>query len=229
MPFSDLEISEVATIAGQFSVTVIGAGVPPIGPGQCWLVQPADPALLPIAVFPLPSGSQYQFWASAQDLAQPDSPLAAIEPGAILRVLGPVGRKWLPPGAEGRLLVAAADPGRAWPLARLALESGWSVAWHWRFRVPEWAGQILPPAVEFHAGRLTSELIDWADMVLVDHADPAAYLKELRGLGRLRHAGRAFACQLPAMPCGFGGCQGCWTQTRQGRSLACVDGPWVML
>lgn len=228
MPFAVCHIDEVATVAGQFAVTVSGPDIPPTGPGQCWLIQPTQAGGLPVPVFPMAlSDGRSQFWAPAQDLALPTSPLAAAEPGGTIRILAPVGRKWLPPSEIGHLLVAAADPGRAWPLARLALTRGWSVAWLWRFRVPEWAGQILPPEVEFHAGRPSSELVDWADLVLVDHADPAGYLKELRGLGRLRHGGNAFACQLPAMPCGFGGCQGCWTRSHHGRVLACQDGPWM--
>ncbi len=230
MSFRFCDVVEVATIAGQFAITVTGVELPATGVGQCWLLQPELADGLPLPVFPIAVGSnRAMFWVSAAELAQPMSPLAAVEPGARLTALGPVGRKWLPPGNEGHLLVVAADPGRAWPLAKSALELGWSIAWLWRFRVPEWAAQILPPAVEFHAGRPGADLVDWADLILVDHAEPAAYLKELRGFGRLRQAGRAFACQTPPMPCGFGGCQGCWTQTRHGRSLACVDGPWVAL
>jgi len=227
--FVALDVAEVATIAGQFAVTVTGGALPPTGPGQCWLIQPEGPALAPLPVFPMLMEGRYLFWVAAQDLAQPGSPLAEIAPGTPLRVLGPVGRKWLPPGHEGRLLVAANDPGRAWPLARLALDQGWAVAWLWRYRIPEWAGQILPPVVEFHAGRASSELVDWADLMVIDQPDPAGYLKEIRGFGRLRNNGRAYGCQLPPMPCGFGGCQGCWTHTRQGRSLACLEGPWVQL
>ena len=225
-----LEVLEVAAVAGQFEVQVAGQGLPATGPGQCWLAQPADPAGLPLPVFPLDLGDgRYAFWVTAQELTQPGSPLAEIGPGSQLPVFGPVGRKWLPPGHEGRLLVTAADPGRAWPVARLALRLGWAVAWLWRFRVPEWAAQILPPAVEFHAGRPSPELIDWADLILIDHPEPTTYLKDLRGLGRLRQTGRAFACQTPPMPCGFGGCQACWAPTRTGRSLMCVEGPWVSL
>ena len=115
---------EVATIAGQFAITVAGADLPTTGIGQCWLLQPAAPDDLPLPVFPIAVGpGRAMFWASAAELAQPASPLAAVEPGARLMVLGPVGRKWLPPGNEGHLLVVAADPGRAWPLAKSAL--GW--------------------------------------------------------------------------------------------------------
>lgn len=226
MPFASCHVDEVGTIAGQFAVTVSGA-LPPTGPGQCWLIQPTAPDQLPVPVFPIAlDDGRHQFWVSAQEFAQSPT-LVAIEPGSRLSLLAPVGRKWLPPTEIGHLLVAAADPGRAWPLARLALGQGWAVAWLWRFRVPDWASQVLPPAIEFHAGRPTTELVDWADLVLVDHADPAAYLKELRGLGRLRHSGHAFTCHTPPMPCGFGGCQGCWVRSRQGRVLACEDGPWI--
>lgn len=126
-------------------------------------------------------------------------------------------------------LVAAADPGRAWPLARLALGQGWAVAWSWRFRIPDWAGQVLPPAVEFHAGRPTAELVDWADLVLIDQGDPVAYLKELRGwvgcdtvathFRAIRHPCRVASVVVRVA----------WVRSRQGRVLACEDGPWISM
>lgn len=222
-----LVAEEITTIAGQFRISFMSASDQDWpGPGQGWLVRDPQPVWHPAAVlvFPVRQGERTaSVWVPATHA------LAAIEPGRVLHAIGPVGRKWLPPGAEGRLLIAAQDPGRALPLALHALSQGWSVAWWWRFRLPDWAGVILPPAIEFHIGAPDRELAEWPDWLLIDHPTPDEVAQVWRGAGGLRGARRLIACQTPLMPCGFGGCQACWVQTGRRRELACVEGPWLAL
>jgi hypothetical protein len=222
-----LVADEITTIAGQFRISLASASDDPLewpGPGQAWLVREPQPVWVPAGelVFPVShDGQTASVWVPAAHL------LAAIEPGAFLQVTGPIGRKWVPPGNEGRLLIAAQDPGRALPLALQALRQGWSVAWWWRFRLPEWAGAILPPAIEFQTGVPDRDLAEWPDLILIDHPAPDEVAQAWRSAGKLRGAGRVLICHAPLMPCGFGGCQACWVPAGRRRELACVNGPWL--
>jgi hypothetical protein len=83
----------------------------------------------------------------------------------------------------------------------------------------------LPPAVEVARGPVTAEAAEWADTVLLDVADPKEMARSIRRRRPLQPAGSLLSFFQPVLPCGFGGCQACWVETRHGRRLACLDGP----
>ena len=73
--------------------------------------------------------------------------------------------------------------------------------------------------------------LGWADQILaaVDPGDELARFAELmRLLEARRHdvpANYIFGLSQRALPCGVGACQACMLQSRDGRLLACLDGP----
>jgi hypothetical protein len=106
-----------------------------------------------------------------------------------------------------------------------ALAQGWAVTWLWPDGLPDGVLAVLPAAVEALSGPPTAETVAWADVAVLDVPQPAAAARRLRSLSPLRPADFVQAVCLPALPCGFGGCQACWVETRRGRRLACIDGP----
>lgn len=175
--------------------------------------------LFPVA----PQAEEREFWI------EPAHPLHALEPDETLDLIGPAGAglRW----GDGltRLLLVGAAPVRLLPLMQAMLARGGAVAWLWPEAVPEWAAGLLPPAVEFHTGAASAELVDWTEMAVLDVPDPAPVAARLRALAPLKPAHFIHAFHLPPMPCGTGACQACWVPARHGRKLACVEGPVVTI
>ncbi|MBP7693624.1 MAG: hypothetical protein KA764_17000 [Anaerolineales bacterium] len=221
MPQLRWTVTEIATFSGHCRVRCASAAAPAPGPGQFYLVTQAE-SILPTALFPTPAGpAGVEFWV---DTGQP---LTALTPAAELEVAGPLGRVIAWPARTTRLLLVAASLSRVWPALIWALGRGWSVTWLWPEGVPDDVLDILPPAVEIARGPVTPDLAEWADTVLLD--GPAELAGQVRALAPLRSAEAVLAYQVPPLPCGFGGCQACWVETRRGRRLACVDGPVLPL
>jgi hypothetical protein len=210
-------VTEIATFPGQVRVRCLSAG-PSARAGQYFLAQAPVPAqpFLRLAVFPaFPLIFHFPV----------DHPYAALEPGMELDLLGPVGvaPQW---SAEStRLLVIAERPERVYAVVRDVLEKRGAVAWLWQDGVPEWAASLLPPAVEFHAGVLSVELVEWADRVLLDVPDPAEAAAQLRAARPWRPVDFVQAVLLPPTPCGTGACYACHVETARGKVLTCLEGP----
>jgi hypothetical protein len=214
----DLRIVEVAAVGSAIRLTCAGPD-PGAAPGQAclaWSELAAQPflrvplylhgALDPGPTFFVPIGHPY----------------ARLEPGAALDLLGPVGRGFRLPKANGHLLVIAGSLERLLPTIEIALQQGLAVT-----ALTPRSADLLPSDVEIHRGPLTAELAAWADLVALDVADPAARAQHIRDLVPNRGLGFVQALVTPAMPCGTGACQACWVELphARGRKLACVDGP----
>lgn len=223
MPHFDVRVTEIATFARHRIVRWPAGDLPLAAPGQFFLARtPASPVdFLRRPIFPA------QAEPAAQTVWLEDGhPLAALEPGDELDLHGPFGRAAPWPERASRLLLAGRALPRLWPLLTWALARGWAVAWLWP-DAPEEALDVLPPAVELARGPLTPDLAEWAEAIVLDVPDPSETAREVRRLCPLKPTGAVLAFRLPALPCGFGGCQACWVETRHGRRLACVDGPVV--
>lgn len=218
MPPLRINITEIATIGGQ--VRVRCQPLPAVQPGQFCLASLEEAALLREPLFP---ASPTEFVADGLH------PWAALEPGAVLDLLGPFGAGWALPTGASRLLIVAEQPARVLAVMRAALAQNASVVWAWREAVPDWAATLLPAEVEFHIGTLTAEVAEWAEVALLDVPEPGATAAMLRDRRPLRPAGFVQAFCVPLMPCGVGACQACWVATMRGKRLACVDGPIVAI
>lgn len=210
-------VAEIETFPGQVRVRCRSAG-PSAAAGQYFLAEAPVPAqpFLRLAVFPtFPLVFHFP----------EDHPCAALEPGMELDLLGPVGVAPQWPADSTRLLVIAERPERVYAVAQAVLEKRGAVAWLWQDRVPEWAASLLPPAVEFHTGPPSAELIEWADRVLLDVSDPAELAARLRAMRPLRPGDFVQAVLLPPTPCGTGACYACHVETARGRVLTCLEGP----
>jgi dihydroorotate dehydrogenase electron transfer subunit len=217
-----IKITEIATIGGQVRVRCEprGGPLPAVRPGQFCLASLEKAALLREPLFP----------ASPTEFVVDEShPWAALEPGAVLDLLGPCGAGWALPTGASRLLIVAENPARVLAVMRAALAQNASVVWAWREAIPDWAAMLLPAEVEFHIGALSAEVAEWAEIALLDVPEPGATAARLRDLRPLRPAGFVQAFCVPLMPCGVGACQACWVATAHGKRLACVDGPIVAI
>ena len=214
-----VRVAEVARQAsGAVRVKARGAA-PPFAPGQAALAYAAVPGqpFLREALYPFrstPGGFNFVVTGS--------HPYAALAPDETLDVLGPVGRGFELPPRAGRLLLAAAEPGRLLALLDWALERGWAVT---LWQPPGAPPPEVPEAVEVQRGELDADLLAWADVVALDLPGPARWAADLRARQPGRAAGYVWTLAETPMPCGTGACQGCWTETGHGRHLACVDGP----
>ncbi len=215
-------VAEIATLAGHLRVRWRSERPTPAAPGQfylAWAPLNAHP-FLRLPVFPVAdAGPEAELWL------EPAHPYAALEPGAELQLAGPLGRSLPWPERTARVLLVGQTLTHLWPVLTWALTRGWAAAWLWPEVLPADLLDVLPPSVEAARGPVTPELAEWADVAILDVPDPAASARALRHASPLKLAGTILAFQHPAMPCGFGGCQGCWVETRRGRRLACVDGP----
>src|SRR6185436_7615652 len=106
------------------------------------------------------------------------------------------------------------------PVITAALATGLSVA----VLAPRGA-DLLPAAVEIQRGPVSEDLARWADVVVLDVADPHARADHIRTLAPGRGRDFVQALMPTPLPCGVGACQACWVQTGHTRRLACVDGP----
>jgi dihydroorotate dehydrogenase electron transfer subunit len=170
---------------------------------------------LRIPIFLMPAGS-----SAAGFFVPVTHPYARLAPGETLDMIGPVGRGFRLPSQGSGLLVIASALERVMPAIVAALARGLAVA----VLAPRGA-ELLPPAVEIQRGPLTEELARWADVVILDVADPQARAQHIRELAPGRAQDFVQALMPTLLPCGVGACQACWVQTGHTRRMACIDGP----
>jgi dihydroorotate dehydrogenase electron transfer subunit len=212
-------VTEVSTFGRQRLVRCAAAGYGAPAPGQVCHAR-AEAAAQPFLRFPLhlrpdpPGGFDF--------LLDPEHPLAAVEPGAALDLLGPGGRGFNLPPKAAHLLLAAASLQRLHPLLQHALARRLALTLLWPDDEPL---PPLPPAVEIQRGGLNAELARWADVVAADVPDPEAWARAAHDLRPGQARGFVQAVLEPLMPCGVGACQACWVELDHGRALACVQGP----
>ena len=214
-----LRVAEVAAWPGLVRVRCERAA-PRFAPGQAGLALarlPGQPfGRLPLYPFHGPAGD-FEFCVAA-----PGHPYAALAPGDEVDMLGPLGHGFVLPPHSMHLLLMAATPARLFSLIYLALECRLAVTMLAPAAAP---CPALPEQVELLRGPLTAELADWADVIGLDLPEPGQVAQQIRGLRPGRPLGFIQALANVPMPCGTGACQACWTETGQGRKLACVDGP----
>jgi dihydroorotate dehydrogenase electron transfer subunit len=185
-------------------------------------------------------------------LVPPDHPAAALQAGARVDLIGPLGRGFTV-NAEARRLLLVADTAHLPVLLPLAsqrsaegrtssasLGRGVALLLSAPTAAELYPVRLLPPALEVHvvtadgsAGHRGSvldrfpDLVRWADTVCVA-SDPATYRPLAEIVRQVRVGpGRRFAQALvvPPMACGVGACQGCAVPTARATKLACTDGP----
>jgi dihydroorotate dehydrogenase electron transfer subunit len=181
-------------------------------------------------------------------LVLPEHPLAILQPGGNVSLIGPLGHGFGLPATARRLLLVASSAhlGALLPLTtqkpKGSESPGFSVAM--LLSAPTAADlypiQLLPPTLEIHvvtadgsSGHrgstldLFPDLARWADCICIAE-DPAIYPRLAELVREVRVApGRGFAQALvtPPMACGVGACQGCAVPVAHGTRLACTDGP----
>jgi dihydroorotate dehydrogenase electron transfer subunit len=238
----DAQIIDLAS-SGPFKRVALAA--PAIAPGLAagrfvladlggYLRTPLFPARLPAE----PEDDSFEM------LVPLDHPVAALQPGPTVNLIGPLGCGFEVDAAARHLLLVAATAHLPplLPLTQRGLEQERSVTL--LLSTPTAAAlypiQLLPPALEVHivttdgsAGHggsvldLLPDLACWADCVCIAD-DPATYPALAEIVRQVRVApGRRFAQALvtPPMVCGVGACQGCAVEMRRGIRLACTDGP----
>jgi len=180
--------------------------------------------------------------ASGFDVLVPlDHPAAALQAGATVDLIGPLGHGFEVPMAARRLLLVA---GSAHLPLLLPLTQPRSRSSALLLSAPTAAAlypiEHLPPALEVHvvtadgsAGHggsildLFPGLVRWADCVCIA-GNPATYqaladvVREVR-LGPPPRLAQALV--VPPMACGVGACRGCTVPVERGFKLACTDGP----
>jgi len=187
-----------------------------------------------------------------QVFVPPDHPAAALQPGAMVNLIGPLGRGFEVNVATRHLLLVAATAHLPPLLPLVRKKPDFATAFTEKpgfsatllLSAPTAAElypiRLLPPALEVHivtadgsAGHggsirdLFPDLARWADTVCIAD-DPAIYPALAEIVRQVRVApGRRFvqALVVPPIVCGVGACQGCAVETRRGIRLACTDGP----
>jgi len=175
-------------------------------------------------------------------LVLPSHPAAALQPGASVDLIGPLGQGFRIPETTRRLLLVASIAHLPALLALTNQEPGLSTALLLSVAsVAElYPVQLLPPALEVHVVTadgstghcgsildLFPDLVRWADCACIA-ADPAIYpalariVREVR-IGSTHHFAQALIA--PPMVCGVGACYGCAVPVRGGIKRACTDGP----
>jgi len=146
------------------------------------------------------------------------------QPGAELKLRGPLGRGFELPKSLRRLALVALgeSPARLMPLIPIALERGVEIVLVCDAQVGE-----LPLAVESQSVDDLPKALAWADFLAIDI--PLERLEDLAE--RLTTKGRTRAPEGQAlvfspMPCGgLAKCGVCSLTTKNGLRLACEDGP----
>jgi len=224
----ELDAPEIAakSLPGQFLLVTCGEG--------------SDPFLLrPLAV----AGVQGEVLSLlVQVRGEGTRRLAALAPGSVLRLRGPLGTPFTTPKEAERLLYVAGGVGAA-PLLFMAERWGGSVL----LGVPDasWKGLVRHCVSRIGSSKVTV-LSD--DGSLGEKGNPCSFLASEKGSGLLAFPNtRICACGPtgmlaalvetlpPALPyeasletrmgCGYGGCLGCVVPTERGRLRACVEGP----
>src|SRR5688572_57207 len=144
---------------------------------------------------------------------------ARLQPGDRLDMLGPVGRGFRLPAGAAHLLVVASSLDRLLPTILNAVRQQQAVT-----VITPRSAELLPADVEIHRGALTAELAAWADVVILDVADPKARARHVRELAPPRAEQFVQALFQAPMPCGVGACQACWVETMNSKRLACIEG-----
>ena len=214
-----LTVAEIATSSGQVHVRCSREPAGTTAPGQFHLVRvegsPQSFVRLPIFPYPGPR-DELEF---SIDQA---SPLASLEPGMLLDLIGPCGRGFVFHPRAAHLLLIAASVERLLPLMHFALASRRAVTLLLSSASPL---PEVPSDVEIQRGPLTADLATWADLIALDVPDPAPCAREARAMCPARPADFVQALITPPMPCGAGACLACWLERDGRRRLACVDGP----
>lgn len=211
----ELLVTEIASAGGLIRVMCLGPD-PGAGPGQACLALADRPEQgwlrVPLHVAARQDGAEFYVPVT--------HPYARLAPGDRLDVLGPVGRGFRLPEGAAHVLVLAGSLERLLPTIDHAVRQGLAVT----VLTPR-SADLLPTDVEIHRGPLSAELAAWADVVLLDVADPKARAKHIRALlpPRAEHFVQALV-QAP-MPCGVGACQACWVEVGSVKRLCCVEGP----
>lgn len=226
MPRFRATVTEIATFGGHLRVRCAGQ-TPAFAPGQLaladWEREAPAQFILRRPLFPVAAaaGAELSFWLEASH------PYAGLAPGDGLDLAGAVGQAVAWPARTARLLLIGDGLPALWPILTWALAQGWAVTWLWPAGVPEGALAALPAAVELAAGPPSAETVAWAEAIVLDVPEPAEAARRLRSLSPFRPTDFIRALRLPPLPCGFGGCQACWVETRRGRRLACQAGPFL--
>lgn len=188
-------------------------------PGQYFLAASAA-AFLRTPLFPFSTQTgHWEFWVA------PAHPLAGLQPGDDLDLVGPLGRGFDLPSGASRLLLLAPALERLFPLMYGALARQWSVVWLLPDDDRTAPLPDLPSAVEVQRGPVTAELAAWAELAALDVPAPLEDARRIRSLCPPRPAAFVQALITPTMPCGVGACQACWVSLPRGRRRACCDGP----
>lgn len=213
-----LIVAEMATSAGQITIHCRGPELNPT-PGQFYLARAeTTPMFLRQPIFPsLTREGGVEFCVEATH------PLAALEPGAMVDVLGPCGRGFALGPHTAHVLVICQSPTRLLGLIHHALAQRLSVA----VLLPATAPlPDVPLDVEIVRGEVTEELSTWADVVALDVPEPVVLARAIRALCPTRPADFVQALITPPMPCGVGACQACGAEVGKAhRQLACLSGP----
>jgi dihydroorotate dehydrogenase electron transfer subunit len=241
---SSAQVTDVET-PGPFVRVALAAPTiaPGLAPGRFVLADLGNEDYLRTPLFPA--------WIKAEAfgvLISPNHPAAALQPGAEIDLVGPLGQGFEVPETTRRLLLVA-DTSHL-PVLLPLLETRFfpknpiSPSATLLLSAPT-AGELypirlLPPALEVlvatadgstgYEGNpldLLPDLVRWADCVCAA-SDPADY-SAMAGVVREVRIGpnRRFAQALvvPPLACGVGACQGCAVKVARGTRLACTDGP----
>jgi len=175
-------------------------------------------------------------------LVLPSHPAAALQPGARVDLIGPLGQGFRIPETTRRLLLVASMAHLPALLPLTNQEPGLSTALLLSVATATelYPVQMLPPALEVHIVAadgsighrgsildLFPDLARWADCACIS-AEPAIYpalagiVREVR-IGSTHHFAQALIA--PPMVCGVGACYGCAVPVTGGIKRACTDGP----
>ena len=216
---------------------------PGLSPGRFVLADLGDDGYLRAPLFPARINAD-----AFGVLVSLDHPAAALQPGAEVDLIGPLGRGFDVPEAARRLLLVADTPHL--PVLLPLLETKFfpknpvSLSAALLLSAPM-AGELypirlLPPTLEIHvvtadgsAGHegvpldLLPDLVRWADCVCAasDPADYPAMAGVVREVRIGPHRRFAQALVVPPLVCGVGACQGCAVKVARSTKLACTDGP----
>ena len=174
-------------------------------------------------------------------LLPPDHPIAALNPGQLVDLLGPLGRPLYLRQPAARLLLVADEahlPSLLPPVHQALVGGGLATLLLFTSATPLYPLSFLPPALEIQTVPLDGsadvpldEFIQWADQILAA-ASPALYgvlAQAVRSARLSPGPGFVQAVFLAGIVCGVGACQGCAIATRQGYRRVCSDGPFFDL
>ncbi|MEM6283661.1 MAG: hypothetical protein AAF787_15825 [Chloroflexota bacterium] len=168
------------------------------------------------------------------------------EPGDVIDVFGPVGKKFNYRNTLRNVLLLAYDTPPFSLLMSIPhlLGNSVSVTLVLLGSAADYPTQLLPPEVEIVRSDDRNNpwawpdqviTIGWADQVFaaVPPANELAYFEQMWQVFKERRAevpsGYLWGVFQSVLPCGVGACNACMVQTKAGFRLACVDGPAIDL